>query len=122
MGKTAYQKIIEAHLVKELENGDYLLKLDWVWGHEITTPLAIEHAQENNIDVVFNPNQIKTMVDHVCPPKDTLSAIQAETLRRWSLDHQIEFRDIGKGGICHALIPEQGWILPSQIGKIHPYS
>ena len=112
MGKTAYQKIVEAHLVKELENGDYLLRLDWVWGHEITTPLAIEHAKENNIDVVFNPNRIKTMVDHVCPSKDTLSAVQAETLRKWAWKHQIEFKEVGKGGICHSLIPEQGWILP----------
>ena len=116
-GKTAFQKIVESHLVKTLPDGRMVLKLDWVWGHEITTPNAVLDMQARGCDVVFNPNRIKTMIDHVNPAKDTASAIQGKIVREWSQKHDIEFRDVGKNnGVCHALIPESGWILSGQIG------
>jgi len=114
--KTAFQKIIDSHLVKMFPDGSMALKLDWVWGHEITTPNAILDMEDRKCDVVFNPNKIKTMIDHVNPAKDTASAIQGKIVREWSRKHNIEFLDVGRNGICHAIIPEKGWILPGQIG------
>ncbi|MEK6705937.1 MAG: aconitase/3-isopropylmalate dehydratase large subunit family protein, partial [Bdellovibrionota bacterium] len=116
MGKTAFQKVTEGHLVKTLPDGRMVLKLDWVWGHEITTPNAILDAQARGCDMVFNPNGIKMMIDHVNPAKDTASAVQGKIVREWSAKHGIEFLDVGRSGICHAIIPEKGWILPGQIG------
>jgi 3-isopropylmalate/(R)-2-methylmalate dehydratase large subunit len=115
-GKTAFQKIIEGHLVKTLSDGRMVLKLNWVWCHEITTPNAILDAQMKGVDVVFDPNKIKTMIDHVSPAKDTASAIQGKMVREWSAKHNIEFLDVGRNGVCHAIIPEKGWINPGQIG------
>ena len=115
-GKTAFQKIVDGHLVKTLPDGSMVLKLDWVWGHEITTPNAILDMQAREVDVVFDPNKIKTMIDHVNPAKDTASAIQGKIVREWSREHGIEFLDVGRNGVCHAIIPEKGWILPGQIG------
>lgn len=116
MGKTALQKIVESHLVRTLPDGSMVLKLDRVWGHEITTPNAILDMQARGIDVVFNPNKVKTMIDHVNPAKDTASAIQGKIVREWSKGHDIEFLDAGRNGVCHAIIPEKGWILPGEIG------
>ena len=116
IGKTAFQKIVESHLVKTLSDGSMVLKLDWVWGHEITTPNAILDMQARGCDVVFNPNKIKMMIDHVNPAKDTASAIQGKIIREWSKKHGIEFLDVGRNGVCHAIIPEKGWIFPGQIG------
>jgi 3-isopropylmalate/(R)-2-methylmalate dehydratase large subunit len=93
-----------------------VLKLDWVWGHEITTPNAILDMQVRGCDVVFDPNKVKAMIDHINPSKDTASAIQGKIVREWSAKHDIEFLDIGRNGICHAIIPEKGWIFPGQIG------
>lgn len=115
-GKTAFQKIVEAHLRKMMPDGRMVLNLDWVWCHEITTPNAILDAQGRGCDVVFNPNRIKVMIDHVNPAKDSASAIQGKIVREWSTKHDIEFLDVGRNGICHAVIPEKGWILPGQIG------
>ena len=115
-GKTAFQKIVEKHLIKTLTDGRMALKLDWVWGHEITTPNAILDMQRRGCDVVFDSNKIKTMIDHVNPAKDTASAIQGKIVREWSKKHGIEFLDVGRNGVCHAIIPEKGWILPGQIG------
>lgn len=115
-GKTAFQKIIDNHLVKTLPDGRMVLMLDWLWCHEITTPNAILDMRARGCDVVFDPDKIKTMIDHVNPAKDTASAIQGKIVREWSKAHNIEFLDVGRNGICHAIIPEKGWVLPGQIG------
>ena len=116
MGKTAFQKIVDGHLVRVLPDGRMVLKLDWVWCHEITTPNAILDMTVRDCEAVFDPNKVKTMIDHVSPAKDTASAIQGKILRDWSAKHGIEFLEVGRNGICHAIIPEKGWILPGQIG------
>jgi len=115
-GKTAFQKIVDSHCVETLSDGRMVLKLDWVWCHEITTPNAIIDATSRGCDVVFNPNKVKAMIDHVNPAKDTASAIQGKIIREWSKKHNIEFLEVGRNGICHAVIPEKGWIRPGQIG------
>ena len=116
MGKTAFQKIVDGHFVRVLPDGRMVLKLDWVWCHEITTPNAILDMTVRDCEAVFDPNKVKTMIDHVSPAKDTASAIQGKILRDWSAKHGIEFLEVGRNGICHAIIPEKGWILPGQIG------
>ncbi len=115
-GKTAFQKIVDSHVVRTLSDNRLVLKLDWVWGHEITTPNAILDSKARGCDVIFNPNRVKTMIDHVNPAKDTASAIQGKIVREWSKEHGIEFLEVGRNGVCHAIIPEKGWIRPGQIG------
>ena len=114
--KTAFRKIVDRHQVAVLPDGSMVLEIDWAWGHEITTPSAIIDMQDRGCDVVFDPNKIKMMIDHVNPAKDTASAIQGKIIREWSKEHGIEFLDVGRNGICHAIIPESGWIMPGQIG------
>jgi 3-isopropylmalate/(R)-2-methylmalate dehydratase large subunit len=115
-GKTAYQKIVDSHLKKRLGEGRMLLSLDRVWGHEITTPNAILDMSGRGLDVVFDPNKIKLMIDHVSPAKDTATALQGKIIRDWGRKHKIEFLEVGRNGVCHAVIPEMGWILPGEIG------
>ena len=94
-GKTAFQKIVDSHCRKVLPDGRMVLQLDWVWCHEITTPNAILDATGRGCDVVFNPNRVKAMIDHVNPAKDTASAVQGKIVREWSKKHQIEFLEVG---------------------------
>ncbi len=110
--KTAFQKIIDEHLVAVLPDGSMVLDLDRIWGHEITTPVSIIDMQDQKCDVVFDPNKIKMMIDHVNPAGTTASAIQGRIIREWSKEHGIEFLDVGRNGICHAIIPEKGWVMP----------
>jgi len=115
-GKTAFQKIISKHLKKILPGGSMVLGLDRVWCHEITTPNAIIDATGRGCDMVCDPNKIKVMIDHVNPAKDTASAIQGKMVRDWSKKHALQFSDVGRNGVCHAIIPEKGWIAPGEIG------
>lgn len=116
MNRNMFQKIIEAACEQTLANGDMILNLSRVWCHEITTPPAILNMQENGRDVVFDSSCIKAMIDHVSPAKDSKTAKQGRILREWCKKHGIEFADVGKNGVCHALIPEKGWVSPGGVG------
>jgi 3-isopropylmalate/(R)-2-methylmalate dehydratase large subunit len=113
MGKTLTQKIFDAHTADQPFEGVFVLRLDRVFCHEITTPIAINDLVSKNIDKVFDPGRIKAVIDHVTPAKDSKTAQQGKTLRDWAGRHNIkDFFDIGRNGVCHALFPEKGFVRP----------
>jgi len=113
MGKTIGEKIFESHLIDQPSSNVYVLKLDSVFCHEITTPPAIIDLMERELDRVFDPKKIKAVIDHVTPAKDSKTALQGKTLRDWARRHGIkDFFDVGRNGVCHALFPEKGFVRP----------
>ncbi|MBF0099716.1 MAG: 3-isopropylmalate dehydratase large subunit [Desulfobacterales bacterium] len=113
MGKTIAEKIFNAHVVEQLTETEYVIRLDGVFCHEITTPIAINDLVSRGKDRVFDPNKIKAVIDHVTPAKDSKSAMQGKIMRDWARRHQIkDFFDIGRNGVCHALFPEKGFARP----------
>jgi 3-isopropylmalate/(R)-2-methylmalate dehydratase large subunit len=113
MGQTTAQKIFQTHQVDQPEPGRYVLNLDAVFCHEITTPGAILDLQSRGKDRVFDPGKIKAVIDHVSPAKDSKTALQGKILRDWARKHKItDFFDIGRNGVCHALFPEKGFVRP----------
>ena len=113
MGKTIAEKIFKAHLVDEPFGDVSVLKLDRVFCHEITTPMAIQDLMARGKDRVFDPDKIKAVIDHVSPAKDSKTALQGKILREWANRHGIkDFFDIGRNGVCHALFPEKGFVHP----------
>ena len=113
MGQTTAQKIFQSHQVDQLEPGRYVLSLDAVFCHEITTPSAILDLKARGKDRVFDSGRIKAVIDHVSPAKDSKTAMQGKILRDWAREHKIgDFFDIGENGVCHALFPEKGFVRP----------
>ncbi|WKY42835.1 3-isopropylmalate dehydratase large subunit [Eubacteriaceae bacterium ES2] len=113
MGKTIAEKIFDAHRVEEPFPDTHVLKLDRVFCHEITTPIAITDLMARGMDRVFDPTKIKAVIDHVTPAKDSKTATQGKILRDWAKRHDIkDFFDIGKNGVCHAIFPEKGFVRP----------
>jgi 3-isopropylmalate/(R)-2-methylmalate dehydratase large subunit len=113
MGKTITEKIFEKHLRDEPFSGVKVLKLDAVFCHEITTPIAISDLVWRKKDRVFDAGKIKAVIDHVTPSKDSQSATQAKILRDWAQRNGIrDFFDIGANGVCHAIFPEKGFVRP----------
>ncbi|MGC8770322.1 MAG: 3-isopropylmalate dehydratase large subunit [Brevinematia bacterium] len=113
MGKTIAEKIFDAHLVDKPTEDTFVLKLDMVFCHEITTPIAIMDLVARGKDRVFDPTKIKAVIDHVTPAKDSKTAEQGKILRDWARRHNIkDFFDIGRNGVCHALFPEYGFVRP----------
>jgi 3-isopropylmalate/(R)-2-methylmalate dehydratase large subunit len=113
MGKTVAQKIFDAHRIDTLDGGTSVLRLDAVFCHEITTPIAINDLVARGKDRVFDPSKIKAVIDHVTPAKDSKTAEQGKIMREWARRHGIkDFFDIGANGVCHALFPEKGFARP----------
>jgi 3-isopropylmalate/(R)-2-methylmalate dehydratase large subunit len=113
MGKTIAQKIFKAHLKDKPCEDVNVLNIDRVFCHEITTPTAIQDLVARDKDRVFDPDKIKAVIDHVTPAKDSKTAMQGKIMREWAKRHNIkDFFDIGQNGVCHALFPEKGFVLP----------
>ena len=113
MGKTVAEKIFESHVVDRPAPDVWVLRLDSVLCHEITTPTAILDLMERGKDRVFDPARIKAVIDHVTPAKDSNTARQGKVLRDWVRRHGItDFFDVGRNGVCHVLFPEKGFIRP----------
>ena len=113
MGKTLAEKIFDAHRVEMPFEDTHVLKLDRVFCHEITTPIAITDLMARGMDRVFDPTKIKAVIDHVTPAKDSKTAEQGKILRDWAKRHDIkDFFDIGRNGVCHAIFPEKGFVRP----------
>jgi 3-isopropylmalate/(R)-2-methylmalate dehydratase large subunit len=116
MGKTLTEKIFDSHVKDRPEGnngGAWVLALDAVFCHEITTPIAINDLVSRGLDRVFDPARIKAVIDHVSPAKDSATAEQGKTLRDWAKRHHInDFFDIGRNGVCHAIFPEKGFVRP----------
>lgn len=113
MGQTIAEKIFDSHRVDSPSENIHVLKLDAVFCHEITTPIAINDLLDNGKDMVFDSSKIKAVIDHVTPAKDSNTAMQGKILREWARRHDIkDFFDIGENGVCHAIFPEKGFVRP----------
>ena len=91
-------------------------KLDIVMCHDITTPPAISMLVEKGIDKVFDREKIVVTPDHFQPAKDIKSAELHKRLDDWARRHNIKYYyKLGRAGVCHALLPEQGHIRPGEV-------
>ena len=111
MGMTMTQKILADHAGLESVVAGQLIsaKLDIVLGNDITTPVAINEFKKAGFENVFDKDKIAVVLDHFVPNKDIKAAEQSKQCREFSCSHCIShFYDVGKMGIEHALLPEQG--------------
>ena len=118
MGQTITQKIIAAHAGKdEVRPGDLLfVSVDVCLANDITAPIAMESFEKAGYKKVFDPSKIVLVPDHFTPNKDIESATQVKLMRDFARQHDIkDYFEIGRMGIEHALLPEQGIVLPGDI-------
>ena len=111
MGMTMTQKILADHAGLDSVVAGQLIsaKLDIVLGNDITTPVAINEFKKAGFESVFNKDKIAVVLDHFVPNKDIKAAEQSKQCREFSCSQCIShFYDVGKMGIEHALLPEQG--------------
>lgn len=111
MGMTITQKILAAHAGLESVSAGQLInaKLDIVLGNDITTPVAVNEFKKAGFTNVFDKDRIAIVLDHFVPNKDIKAAEQSKQCREFACSHCVShFYDVGKMGIEHALLPEQG--------------
>ena len=111
MAMTMTQKILAAHAgLREVSAGQLIqAKLNIVLGNDITTPVAVNEFKKAGFEGVYDKDKVVIVLDHFVPNKDIKAAEQSKTCREFACDHCIShFYDVGKMGIEHALLPEQG--------------
>jgi 3-isopropylmalate/(R)-2-methylmalate dehydratase large subunit len=120
-GKTLYDKIWDAHLVDEAEDGTSLLYIDRHLVHEVTSPQAFEGLRMTG-RTVRAPERTIAVPDHNVPTtegRDVFienedSRIQVDALDKNARDFGIHYYPVSdvRQGIVHIVGPEQGWTLP----------
>ena len=115
MGMTMTQKILAAHAgLPEVGAGQLIeAKLDLCLGNDITAPVAINEFERCGACRVYDKSRVALVMDHFTPNKDIKAAEQVKKTREFAGKMGIEhFYDVGRMGIEHALLPEQGLVGP----------
>lgn len=90
--------------------------IDIIMCVDVTTPPAISMLEEKGLDRVFDAEKIVVTPDHFQPAKDIKSAELHKRLDQWARRHNIKhYYKLGRAGVCHALLPEQGHISPGGV-------
>ncbi len=111
MGMTMTQKILADHAgLDKVEAGQLIrARLDMVLGNDITTPVAVNEFDKAGFDSIFDREKISLVMDHFTPNKDIKAAEQCTKCRTFAKRFDVKnFFDVGRMGIEHALLPEQG--------------
>ncbi|MBW6464352.1 MAG: 3-isopropylmalate dehydratase large subunit [Firmicutes bacterium] len=117
-GSTMVEKILATKAGKDkVEAGDLVnAKIDLALGNDITAPVAIKEFERFGLDKVFDPEKIVLVPDHFTPNKDIAAAEQVMVLRRFAERYGIKhYYEVGRMGIEHALLPEQGLVGPGMV-------
>ena len=118
MPMTISEKILAAHSDRpEVTSGDLVeARLDFVFANDITAPMSIRVFRDAGGERVFDPERVAMIPDHFVPNKDINSAMQAKELRDFARDQQLpHYFEVGRMGIEHVLLPEQGLVLPGDL-------
>jgi len=93
-----------------------MAKLDMCLGNDITAPLAIQAFYAAGGKKVFDRKRVALVPDHFTPNKDIQSAEQAKILREFAREQKLLYYwDQGECGVEHALLPEQGVVVPGDL-------
>lgn len=115
---TLAEKILAAHAgLAEVEPGMLVdARVDLVLANDITAPIAIREFERLGAPGVFDPQRIVLVPDHFAPNKDIRSAEQCREMRCFAEAHRIaNYFEVGRMGIEHVLLPEQGLVVPGDL-------
>ena len=118
MSRTMTQKIRAHHAgLDKVEAGQLVLvNVDRVLGNDITSPVAIREYERIGANGVYDKEKVTMVMDHFAPNKDIKAAVQCKMCRDFCEKEEIvNFYDVGRMGIEHALLPEKGLVISGDV-------
>ena len=117
MGHTLAEKILLSRSEADsLAPGDVVMvRCDVVMTNDISGPIAFRTMREMGVEKVFDPAKVVLIPDHFVPAKDGRSAELQKVLKEWAAEQGVVFYDQGRGGIEHAVLVEDGWVVPGSV-------
>ncbi len=90
-------------------------KVDMVMVHDLTGPLAVEAFKRIGAQKVWDNKKVVVILDHQVPAESVKAAELHKTMRQFAKDQKLRIYDVGKGGICHQVMPEKGHVIPGTV-------
>jgi 3-isopropylmalate/(R)-2-methylmalate dehydratase large subunit len=117
MGQTLTEKILSAHTDDPVQSGEFTqVRVGVALANDVTAPIAIREFEKIGTGKVFDPDRVVLVPDHFAPNKDIKSAQQCAVMRNFARAQGIShYFEVGKMGIEHVLLPEQGLVLPGDV-------
>jgi 3-isopropylmalate/(R)-2-methylmalate dehydratase large subunit len=101
---------------KDVHPGEIVdANVDMVMIHDLTGPLAVEAFKKIGIQKVWNNKKVVVILDHQVPAESVKAAELHKTMRQFAKDQNLQIYDVGKGGICHQVMPEKGHVTPGAV-------
>ena len=113
---TISEKIFSRASGKEVKANDFVLAdVDYAMAHDGTSVLTVNAFKEMEMEKVWDPSKIIIPFDHITPANNETSATLQKEIREWVKEQGIpNFYEIGEG-ICHQVLPENGFALPGKL-------
>ncbi|MDF1557140.1 MAG: 3-isopropylmalate dehydratase large subunit [ANME-2 cluster archaeon] len=113
---TISEKIFSSASNSDAHAGDFVIgNVDCAMAHDGTSVLAVKAFRELEVPKVWDPARIVIPFDHIVPASTDVSANLQYDIRQWIRQQGIEnMYDVGEG-ICHQVLPEQGFALPGRL-------
>ena len=113
---TISEKILSRASGKTVSSGDFVIaNIDYAMAHDGTSVLAVRAFKEMGAKKVWDPNRIIIPFDHIAPANNETAAKLQQGIRQWVKEQRItNFFDVGDG-ICHQVLPEQGFAMPGKL-------
>ncbi len=89
--------------------------VDMIMVHDLTGPLAVEAFKKIGVQKVWNNQKVVVILDHQVPAESVKAAELHKTMRQFAKDQKLLIYDIGRGGICHQVMPEKGHVVPGTV-------
>ncbi len=89
--------------------------VDMVMVHDLTGPLAVEAFKKIGVQKVWDNQKVVVILDHQVPAESVKAAELHKTMRQFAKDQRVRIYDIGRGGICHQVMPEKGHVVPGTV-------
>lgn len=116
MPYTLAEAIIASHTKDPVEPGNICgVSVDFAFANDITAPPAIREFGKMGARKVFDTQRCAILPDHFTPNKDIASAEQCKIGRTFAREQGMLFWEVGRVGVEHAFLPEQGYILPGEL-------
>ena len=90
-------------------------KVDMIMVHDLTGPLAVEAFKKIGVKKVWDNQKAVVILDHQVPAESVKAAELHKTMRQFAKEQKLRLYDIGKGGICHQVMPEKGHVVPGTV-------
>ncbi len=116
MGKTIAEKILSEKSGTDARAGQIVVaEVDYVMVNDVTGPIAFREFEKLGTEKIHR-DRLVLIPDHYVPNKDILSAEQAKEMREFASKHDIKnYYEVGKGGVCHQVMVEEGFAAPGRL-------